>query len=349
MILHLTRKEKFTKPFIEFTRKHFDIKEHFFLLVGGQQNKEFAIEEDKQIKVIKNKNDFIKYVINFNIKMYKADKIIIHGFSQPYCYYYLFSNPWLLKKTYWVIWGADLYGYLEKKISYKEKILEFMKSFCIKRFKGFITEVEGDYKLAKKYYLAQGKYYDCFAYPSNLYKDIDILINKKNINKIYIQVGNSASEENNHKEILDKLVRFKDENIEIICPLSYGNSDYGKEIETYGKHLFGDKFIALTEFLIFSEYLDILAKIDIAFFNHNRQQAVGNIWTLIGLGKKIYIKNNITTWDTITKKGVKVFNIEDEIILTKLDDNVKKENITLVKKYFSLLKLVEEWKVVFNA
>ena len=39
-----------------------------------------------------------------------------------------------------------------------------------------------------------------------------------------------------------------------------------------------------------SDYLKILGKIDIAIFNHERQQAVGNITSLLGLGKKVYIK-----------------------------------------------------------
>lgn len=36
----------------------------------------------------------------------------------------------------------------------------------------------------------------------------------------------------------------------------------------------------------FEEYLGLLAKIDIAILNHKRQQAMGNITTLLGLGKK---------------------------------------------------------------
>ncbi len=35
-------------------------------------------------------------------------------------------------------------------------------------------------------------------------------------------MGNSANPTNNHIEVLNKLLKFKDEDIEIIAPLSYG-------------------------------------------------------------------------------------------------------------------------------
>ena len=100
MILHLTKKEKFTKPFIELIKEKFNIGQHFFLLVGGVNKKEFYVNDDFYVKSINNKKEFIKYFIEFNKKMYSSKKIIIHGLSQSYCILYLFLNPWLIKKCY---------------------------------------------------------------------------------------------------------------------------------------------------------------------------------------------------------------------------------------------------------
>ncbi|MDD2509395.1 MAG: hypothetical protein WC145_11820 [Aliarcobacter sp.] len=153
MILHLTRKEKFTKPFVDFIKENFDISEHFFLLIGGQNKKEFYIEDDSYIKTISNKKDFLKYFIEFNKKMYKADKIIIHGLFERYNIFYLFLNPWLLKKCYWVMWGGDFY-FPEKQSSIKKQV--------IKKMGHFITYIKGDYELAQKWYGAKGEYHECF-------------------------------------------------------------------------------------------------------------------------------------------------------------------------------------------
>lgn len=323
MILHLTRKEKFTKPFIDFIKENFDISEHFFLLVGGQNKKEFYIEDDSYIKTISNKKDFLKYFIEFNKKMYKADKIIIHGLSQPYNIYYLFLNPWLLKKCYWAMWGGDFY-FPEKQ--------SWIKKQVIKKMGHFITYIKGDYESAQKWYGAKGEYHECFMYPSNLYKKYDI--KPKKHTTINIQLGNSADPSNNHIDILKQLVKYKDENIQLFIPLSYGNEEYAKEVIAYGKEFFGSKFIPLTDFIPFEKYLQFLGEIDIAIFAHKRQQAMGNIITLLGLGKKVYMRNDITPWQLFKDIGVKVFDVEN-IEIDLITEEERLDNQKKIKEYFS--------------
>jgi hypothetical protein len=229
----------------------------------------------------------------------------------------------------------------------KQKIYEYMRAFCIKRFGGLITYLKGDYELVKKWYKAKGKYYECFMYPSNLYKEVDLTIRDKEENKIYIQIGNSADPSNNHKEIIDKLKEHKEKNIEIICPLSYGNREYAEEIKILGENIFGNKFIALMDFIKFEEYLKILSKVDIAIFNHRRQQAMGNTITLLGLGKKIYIRNDVSQWELFNEKGIKVFD-NNTIELKKIDYNTKKNNQRIVRRYFSEENLKIQWSKILN-
>jgi len=47
-------------------------------------------------------------------------------------------------------------------------------------------------------------------------------------------------------------------------------------------YIFREKFKPLVDFIPFDEYLNLLAKVDIAIFNHKRQQTMGNITTLLG-------------------------------------------------------------------
>jgi dTDP-N-acetylfucosamine:lipid II N-acetylfucosaminyltransferase len=216
---------------------------------------------------------------------------------------------------------------------------------------GLITHIKGDYDLAKAWYGAKGKYYYSFIYPSNLYKEYDLSKVEKDNGKKYIQVGNSADPSNNHMDIFRKLIDFKDYNIEIICPLSYGNMEYREKVIQQGKEVFGDKFKPLTKLLPFEEYLNILAKIDIAIFNHERQQAMGNITTLLGLGKKVYIRDDITTWDFCKEHGLKVYsinNFDEKVFLQDIPEDEKQRNIENVKFYFSEEKLVRDWEKILS-
>jgi hypothetical protein len=182
-------------------------------------------------------------------------------------------------------------------------------------------------------------------YPSNLYKPY--AVKEKKHTGIKIQVGNSAETSNEHLEIFDKLLKYKDGNITIYAPLSYGNQSYARKVIEKGKELFGDKFIPLTEFMPFEKYLEYLGEIDIVIFAHKRQQALGNSIILLGLGKKVYMRNDITPWQFFADISVKVYNIEN-IDLNLLSKFTKEDNIQNIKAYFSEKRLVEQLKKLFE-
>ena len=204
----------------------------------------------------------------------------------------------------------------------------------------------GDYKLAQKWYGAKGKYHECFMYPSNLYKEYNI--KPKEHNTTNIQVGNSADPTNNHLEVFEKLEKYKDEDIRVIVPLSQGNKEYAKEVIKKGKSIFGTKFEALTDFMPFEKYLQQLSEIDIAIFNHNRQQAMGNTITLLGLGKKVYLNPKTVQWEFFKHYSIQIFSL-DNMTLKNLENQNKQFNIDCIKQLFSKDKLIEDLNKVFNA
>lgn len=116
------------------------------------------------------------------------------------------------------------------------RLFEILKRRVIKSSSVFMTFASSDYRLAQEWYGAKGKQFDCL-YPSNA--EIDLLDDLKEkgcaSDKIKILLGNSATNTNQHFQMLDILKKFSDENIEILCPLSYGNLEYGKQVEKIRK------------------------------------------------------------------------------------------------------------------
>ena len=116
-----------------------------------------------------------------------------------------------------------------------------------------------------------------------------------------------------------------------------------------GKELFGKKFIPLTEFMPFEKYLEFLGSIDIAIFLHKRQQAMGNIITLIGLGKKVYLRDDISTWNSLNEINLKVFSFNNsDFSLELLRKEEIIENNLIVNRNYSESKLIEQWQKIFN-
>jgi dTDP-N-acetylfucosamine:lipid II N-acetylfucosaminyltransferase len=345
--LHIIPNDKFAIPFINLINENFKKNEHLFITGGSINYAELTIEKNN----VQSVSVDLRSILRMLIKMYTCEKIILHSLLDYKIVILLFFQPWLLNKSNWVIWGGDLYYYLYRKKNLKSNMYEQIRKIVIKQLGGFITHIKGDYELAKKWYGAKGSYYYSFMYPSNLYNE-DLSKDRIATKKIFIQVGNSADPSNQHIEILEKLLMFSDKEFEIICPLSYGDlNNHASEVIKKGRELFGDKFNPITEFIPFSKYLEILAKVDVAVFNHNRQQAVGNITTLLGLGKKVYINDNVTTWDFCKKHKLEVFSVNKDIknLFEKMEEDTKNNNIKHIQNNFSKEKLINDLNFIFES
>lgn len=342
-ILHIFKNtsEKFAEPYIEFINKNFKSNSHIFYYMG------------KDIRKIRKNHNNLHFSSSFgNISliktMNKSEKIFLHSLFSFQLVLLLAMQPWLFKKCYWAIWGADLYYHIQSKKTIKFFIYEFLRYFVIKNINGLVTHVKGDYELACKWYKTRGKYYYCFMYPSNLYKEINIKNLSKNKTKV-IQLGNSSDPNNNHIEVLDRLKKYKNSDIKILCPLSYGDVNYKQKITLYGNNIFGDRFKPIVEFMSFDNYINLLSQIDIAIFNHKRQQGMSNIISLLGMGKKVYIRDDVSTWRFLKNLDIEIFNSKKgfEDLFEELSEENKNKNIEIVKKVFSEKKLIEDLNSLF--
>jgi len=346
-ILHIGGCDKFLPPLIEFIKENFDFDQHEFLLRSGMGK----APDYPNVKVYERKIiERLKFYIVALLKMHRADKVILHGLFDIKLVFILFFTPWLLRKCYWVMWGGDLYVYQLGDRNWKWRVREFFRRPVIKNIKCFTTTVPGDYKLAQDWYNIKSKWIHNLMYPSHLFRDAETIIcNKFDKTETYIQVGNSADPSNNHFEVIESLVKFKNKNIKVFCPLSYGSEQHKHKVIEYGYKLLSDKFIPLTEFMSFEEYNSYMACIDIAIFNHDRQQAMGNIIGLLSLGKKVVMKPSITPFTFFSDMaGIKIYTIDDPNLLESLNKQESFNNIQKMKSYFNKERLRMNWTDVFD-
>jgi dTDP-N-acetylfucosamine:lipid II N-acetylfucosaminyltransferase len=339
-ILHIVVLDKFIPPFIDIIKEAFDINEHIFVALEGKRY-DFGLTDEHPIKWI-DSPEKITYLTQI---LHLSKKIIIHGLWNDIFGKLLYAMPWLLEKCYWVIWGGDLYFHRHEKYlkNYKER--EFVRKYIIQRMGNIITYIYGDYKLAKKWYSTTANFIKCFMYPSNIYNDF--AKNRYTDSYTNILIGNSASTTNNHIDAFRLILPFRNKNIRIICPLSYGDKKYAQLIATYGKEIFGSKFYPLIDFLELEKYLNILNNIDIVLFPHNRQQAFGNTITLLGMGKKLYMRSDVTHWKTLKELDLSVYNIFD-FNLNRIDEKDKIKNQNIIREEFSKSNLLKSLSRVFS-
>lgn len=323
-ILHVMVIDKFLAPFIDFVDEYFGRENHHYVFITSEKY-EYGLTPEHNVEFLYRDDDIFITLLEY---MKMARKIILHGLWRDKVDVLLYFNQELLKKCYWVMWGGDFY-FPETKSKIRHEV--------IKKMGHFITYIKGDYLLAQTYYGGKGIHHECFMYPSNLYKEYNV--KPKENTTINIQLGNSADPSNNHLDVLEKLKVYKDENIKIFTPLSYGDKEYAQSVISKGKELFAEKFVALTDFMAFDKYLEFLADIDIAIFAHKRQQAMGNIITLLGLGKKVYMRSDITPWEKFIELKIKIYDTNERVLLSNVGSETI-ENKNIIKSEFSKKKLL---------
>ena len=324
--LHICPLDKFIPPFVEFMKENYEIEKHLFILIGDLNK--YPVQLDNNVIHVKSISRFFQIIR----KMQSAQKIILHSIFPVGIVLLLASQPWLLKKCYWVMWGGDLYYYKFRKRDIKNNLYEAVRRFVIKRIGHFVTYIKGDYELAQKWYSVKGEYHECLLYRSNVFMG-HAKPKKASINTC-ILAGHSADQTNNHLDIFEKLLPYKNLDILIYCPLSYGAPAYADHIKKQGYEMFGEKFIPISSFMTIEKYMEFLNEIDIAIFAHQRQQAMGNIITLLGLGKRLYLRNDTSHWDFFSAIGVNVFDVED-FDIAPLEEKLSKSNQEIISNYFS--------------
>lgn len=345
-ILHLFRVEKFTEAFIKLMKKLQE--EHIFWVFG-----EDLI--DNQTEYLKLEN--VKYYPRIDIKMNKRstenelqqfDLIVYHGVFDDSIIEYFYTHKQFLKKLALYFWGGD-----------KEFINKWKKEkkYVVKNAAAIITIIPQDYWELKKSCKLKGKAF-CAQYNDGVtFEILDKILNMANSDDVVIniQVGNSATETNNHLNILKNLSKFKKENIKVYVPLSYGDMDYADKVITYGKEMLADKFVPIQQFMSFEEYLMFMSKMDVGIFDMKRQQAMGNIVALMYIGSKLYLNRESLMWNFFSKDLDCIISDSTQISKMSMKEFVqfsekdKLYNRPRIREKFNIEESIRTWKRVFDS
>lgn len=320
-IAHVMIFEKFNRRYIEFVAAHFPINDHRFYIIGSN----YAGYDLKGLPNVTVVNGYVK-VLQLFFQLFFAKRIVLHGLWHRGFIKLLLWQPWLIGRCYWMMWGGDFY-YHDQESKDKRKL--------IRKLRHFVSLVEGDYLLVKQWYGAKGVFHRSVLYSYLEEDEFGQPGIRDSLQPIKILVGNSADPSNQHLEILEQLSAFKEQNIEVFVPLSYGNEGYAKEIIHKGTALLGDRFKPLTDFISIQQYRSLLGDIDIAIFNHQRQQGLGNIIALLAKGKTVYLRPEVTTWNCFAQMGITLMDAS-LIRLQTLPTSTAVSNTRIMRDHFSV-------------
>ena len=351
MIVHLFPYSFFVNYYVDFISRNYDSNDHKIVIY---RKEDYAREEisNSIVYYYKGKKDTLKLNKLFN----KADRIVIHSLGiELEMLMLLYINKSIRKKVVWIIWGSDLYWKRDRKRDAISNIIEYIRERIIADFKYIGCLVTGDYYLATKWYKTNARMIRINYAEKGEKAFIDSLNtnNAKNDEIIRIIVGNCGTPSNGHKEICELLSKWKERNIHIYLPLSYGDSDYIDEIKKEYLTTFEDKVSVIENMMTLEDYLVMLSDIDIAIFNNDRQQALGNIFALMYMGKKVCLREGTSMWDELVNiQGARLYSCKDISNDSFWDEwpneyDIENNKDVTNRMHYSEEILMEGWNKVF--
>ncbi len=329
MILHLVPDEKF----IDFAYNEFEKiapGENRFLVISNHDCEQFKYIKSEKVSKISS-SELNSYQFLDSLKNY--DFIALHMFSmQERAKIRLVLNAPSETKFIWFGWGGDFYHYivgnydslflektrkLWKKNNTKTRLKNLIKTLlghkanhlrAINKIHYFSPVIPTEYNLLKSTLPQLKAKFAPFSY-ANLEEMVRGL-DRYQIEGQNILVGNSASYENNHLEVFDLLEKLEIGQRRIVTPLSYGIPEYRDIIKSKGEEKLGKNFLPLVDFIPKDEYHKMIASCSIVIMNHLRQQAMGNIITMMYLGAKIFLNPKNPVFDFFQNEGAYVFSID---------------------------------------
>ena len=347
MIVHIVNEDRFTKGYVKFMLQSMNRWEHKFFVLN---NKEFSeMENNRHIIQLSNWKDIGK---KENRKLLEgADQIIISGAFFVHHFIFLFP-PKAWDKTYIQFWGGDFYDFKQSsKIS--RKLRDSLRKIEYCKAKGLIFLIDYENEQFEKIIGVKKKSYvapmpnspdECISY-HEIWK-------RCTNNHFTVLIGNSATASNNHFEAIDLVKKYGNE-IKIYCPLSYGDDKYKGKVIAYGKQVFGEQFIPITEQMEKGKYVEFLSNCDVGIFNNNRQQAMGNINLLLYLGKKVFLKRGTSMWNAYTNANYSISAVDEILDLDlkaffEMDDADREYNHKLREDAMKQLEAINHWTKIFE-
>lgn len=357
-ILHIFPISLYSNIYLDFIAKNYNHEEHEFIMmdIGGKiqtEKKYYDIFKMIDVSTFCFKDVF---TLSKRLKNNDYDKLVVHSLYMNYLVLSLFLNRRILNKTMITLWGGSDCGKFTVSKENRKYFLQaiaynIVRGVVFRRVKEIGATLLSDYHSVVRDYKTKAPMVEC-KYLIPTCQEFLTWNKPKEDAIIHIQVGHSGSQNGNQIEVLEKLEVYKNENIRIYCPLAYGDDFHIDRVIAFGKKAFGDKFIAMKELMPSKEYAAFINKMDILIINTEIQQALGNIYSYLYAGKKVYLKKNKELDNYFTELDFITYKTEDidkdyQTFIT-LDEDVKNKNHKNSEVQFDSSKIKVFWDKIFK-
>lgn len=363
MILHLLFDDKFA----DYTIRQFTpYGNSEYLIVQNRADEEIRHIKlcDQLIRLVYESDDYNAFLKE--LCRYKA--IIIHGFYTPWQVEIVENAPEKVKIA-WAFWGGDLYQRPDVRDRYLAPISKIFNHIhewkkptkdeyivpmsALRRVDYVLDDMQENYEDIKRYINKPSVKYLWYQYYS-IEKTVGEALLDAKAEGQNVLMGHSAGIRTNHIEGMLALSRLKLKGRKVITPLSYGSPWYRNLILKVGKLLFHDDFQPQTSFLPIEEYNALICSCPTFICPAYKPEGMGNILTALWLGARVYLYKHNLKYKYLTRIGVRVFSIEDDLrrgnaeALSPISPEDLANNRTILKQIYGFAQMDERIQTIIN-
>jgi hypothetical protein len=219
--------------------------------------------------------------------------------------YELYDQPRAAWKKHLAFWKGELLSLVARGVGRRRAITRGINDvdfFCFWN--------NYDYQLLKKYFNTDCRHLD-FLYYDLLVKNPGVSQPKTIGN---VMVNHSASISGNHLWVLEELAAIDPRRtLSITTPLSYGDATVRQQTMASGQALWGQNYFPLMEYLPQADYYSKLNTFAAAIFGNRRQEAGANVFYLLAIGVKVFLRRDNTMLVWLREKGFTLFCVETDM------------------------------------
>ncbi len=223
-----------------------------------------------------------------------CDWLIIHDLCKPMEVRKIRRE--YFSKIVWRTWGNDA-GYIYQQGEYLKNMVKAVLNMLTKKYYRFVFAVGyankvdvvdirqrfGEMPMFRMAY-ANANNYDLLSGIRN-----EAQSSGKKDDLLRVVIGHFGFKDDNHRQVIDLVAKYANENVRFYFPLSYGDPEYTAKLKKYAAKKLGNKAEFIEEFMPYEQYARFYSQIDICIMNGTRSCALGNISLAAFFGKKIYL------------------------------------------------------------
>ncbi|WP_346697595.1 TDP-N-acetylfucosamine:lipid II N-acetylfucosaminyltransferase [Thomasclavelia spiroformis] len=171
-----------------------------------------------------------------------------------------------------------------------------------------------------------------------------------NNTKYRVIIGHSGDKADNHKAIIDDLLKFTNRDIEFIFLLSYGDKNYCNELKEYIYLTLRDNATIIEHFMSLNEYVKLIKSVDVIILDSPFSSSLGMLSYAIFFERKIYVNRNGIIGKAIKECNAEI-NYTDELSTITYNEFIKPKfdkKLMVLHNIRPVEEIAQGWKKIEN-